>query len=376
MSPFSSTNLSSLSKYGIDVFCLERGGLKEVYATVLPQPNEDAQSVLARTGQMVRDLEAEVVRMHVFGSIDDSQAFRDATIAELGEIVWPLTYVQGNSCSGGAIAGIHLHAVSGTTVDTVRLSDEPVGRVFEDRYARYCYLGDLRSQDTTLPRDEQGRESFVRMEQGLEAAGMGLRDLVRTWLFIDDILGWYGEFNKMRDRFFTEKGMFDRFLPSSTGIGGSNPHGAAVASCAVALQPLDAGVTIQEVLSPLQCPAHDYGSSFSRAAEITTPDYRCVLVSGTASIAPEGETLHVGDTDAQIDLTLRVVNEILKSCGLDFTKSTRVNAYFKHQGDASSFGQFCDEFGIPATRVVISHDDVCRDDLLFEIELDAIGKGR
>ena len=82
--------------------------------------------------------------------------------------------------------------------------------------------------------------------------------------------------------------------------------------------------------------------------------------------------MHVGDTEAQIDLTLRVVFEILKSRGLDFTDTTRANAYFKHQNDAIGFDRFCAKFGIPETRVVISHDDVCRDDLLFEIELDAI----
>ena len=328
--------------------------------------------MLARTGGMIREQEAALVRMHAFGSTEVFPAFRDAAEHELGDIVWPLTYVQGNSCSGDSLAGIQLHAVSGTPVDTVQIDNEPVGRVFQDRYSKYCYLGDLRSLDTTLARDEQGRESFVRMERGLELAGMGLHDLVRTWLFIDEILDWYGEFNAMRDRLFTEKGMFNRFLPSSTGIGGSNPQGAAVAACAVALQPLGDGVTVQEVFSPLQCPAHDYGSSFSRAAEIATPDFRMVLVSGTASIAPGGETVHLGDTDAQIDLTLQVVNEILRSRGLGFADTTRANAYFKHQGDASSFAGFCDQFDIPAARVVISHDDVCRDDLLFEIELDAI----
>jgi len=233
-------------------------------------------------------------------------------------------------------------------------------------------LGDLRASDTTLPRDEQGREAFVRLENGLELARMNLHDLVRTWLFIDDILDWYGEFNRMRDRFFHEKGMFERFLPSSTGIGGANPQGSAVTACAVAIQPSGDGVTVQEVLSPLQCPAHDYGSSFSRAAEIVTPDYRMVLVSGTASIEPEGQTVHVGDSDAQVELTLRVVNEILKSRGLSFADTTRANAYFKHQADASNFSRFCEDFAIPPRMVVVSHDDVCRDDLLFEIELDAI----
>ena len=346
--------------------------MSEVFATVLPDANEDSGSVISRTGRMLRDLGAEPVRMHVFGSIGSYEVFRDAIKTEIGDVEWPLTFVEGNSCSGQDLAGIQLHAVTGANVETVRQGGAAVGRVFEDSYARYCYLGDLRAHDTTLTREEQGRESFVRMEQGLELAGLRLHDLVRTWLFIDDILSWYGDFNKMRDSFFTEKGMFDRFLPSSTGIGGANPQGAAVAACAVALQPLGGEVSVREVLSPLQCPAHDYGSSFSRAAEIATPEYRCVLVSGTASIEPEGATVHVGDTDAQIDLTLRVVNEILKSRGMDFTNTTRANAYFKHQNDASSFGRFCAEFGIPPARVVVSHDAVCRDDLLFEIELDAV----
>jgi enamine deaminase RidA (YjgF/YER057c/UK114 family) len=343
-----------------------------VFATVLPERGEDIRSLLARTGQLLDELETSVIRIHAFGAVEAYSAVLDALTAEVGEISWPLTYVQGNSCSNESLAGIQLHGVSGADVNTVRVGGLPVGRTFSDKHARYCYLGDLRSTATTLPRAEQGREMFAEMERGLGEAGMGLHDLVRTWLFIDDILDWYGDFNKMRDQFFTEKGMFDRFLPASTGIGGRNPHDSAVVACAVALQPLGDGVAVQEVLSPLQCPAHDYGSSFSRAAEIITPDYQCVLVSGTASIEPEGATVHIGDTHAQVDLTLRVVREILKSRELDFSDTTRANAYFKHQKDALNFNEVCAEFGIPATRVVISHDAVCRDDLLFEIELDAV----
>ena len=52
--------------------------------------------------------------------------------------------------------------------------------------------------------------------------------------------------------------------------------------------------------SPLQCPALEYGSSFSRAAELRTPGWRRVVVSGTASILPGShEVAHVGDVDAQ-----------------------------------------------------------------------------
>jgi len=376
MSRSSQSKISSLNIHGIDACTLERDTIKEVFATAIPQPGEEIRSLIKRVRGLLGDTNAEVVRMHVFGGVDHFDEFADATMAELGDISWPLTFVEGDSCTQTSLAGIQLHAVSDALVDTIRLGGAPVGRVFADSHARYCYLGDLRASDTNRSRAEQGRESFLLLENGLEAAGMSMDELVRTWLFIDDILDWYDDFNKMRDVFFNERGMFDRFLPASTGIGGANPYGAAVALCAVALQPLDDSAVVQEVLSPMQCPAHDYGSSFSRAAGIDTPDYRCVLVSGTASIAPEGETVHVGDTQAQVDLTMRVVREILKSRGLDFKDTTRANAYFKHQNDASGFGDHCEKYGLPPTRVVVSEDAVCRDDLLFEIELDAFSEVR
>jgi enamine deaminase RidA (YjgF/YER057c/UK114 family) len=131
------------------------------------------------------------------------------------------------------------------------------------------------------------------------------------------------------------------------------------------------GVAVGEIPSPLQCPPIDYGSSFTRAAEVVTPDSRSVLVSGTASIDPEGTTAHQGDVEAQVGYTLQIVEAILKSRGMDFTDVIRGNAYFKESEGAVAWSQNARHHGLPLSRIVVSQNHVCRDDLLFELEVDA-----
>lgn len=122
----------------------------------------------------------------------------------------------------------------------------------------------------------------------------------------------------------------------------------------------------------MQCPAKDYGSSFSRAVEVVTPGTRRLFISGTASIAPEGRTVHAGDAGAQVALTLDVVRAILESRGMGWNDVTRTVAYFKHVPDAPVFARLCAARGMPVLPAVVMNEDICREDLLFEIELDAI----
>jgi enamine deaminase RidA (YjgF/YER057c/UK114 family) len=357
---------------GIDVVFLEHGGLREIIATALPRAGDDLASLLHRLGRVWRDLGAELLIMRVFGSSD---AFPSCTkiLRELfGPMDWPLVCVQGGSCFGQDVAGIQLHAVAGSRVDTIRIDGRPVGRVFEDDFARYCVLGNLQSSDPSRSREIQTSDTIEQMMGGLTSAGMDIHNLVRTWFFIDDILGWYPAFNRVRSEIYSAEGVFDRYVPASTGIGGCNPHRTAVVASALGVQGKEEGVTVREIPSPLQCPAVDYGSSFSRAAELVTPDCRSVFVSGTASIDPEGVSANQGNVDAQIAHTLEIVGAILKSRKMDFTDVTRGNAYFKDPAGATFLERHGSRQGLPASRVVISHCDVCRDDLLFELEVNAV----
>ena len=357
---------------GIDLVSVEHGGLTEIFATALPNAEDNLASLRKRVLQLLRDTGGEILEMRVFGNAD---AFAMCTrlLQELfGDIDWPLLLVEGGNCFGGEVAGIQLHAVADSTVETILLDGLPVGRVFTDDHARYCVLGDLHSPDPSRSPERQTQDTIEQLLEGLASAGMDIHNIVRTWFFIKDILEWYPEFNRVRSEIYSAAGVFDRFLPSSTGIGGSNSHGAAVVGSALGIQARKAGVTVREIPSPLQRPAFDYGSSFSRAAELETPDCRSVFVSGTASIDPSGATVHVGDLDAQIRFTLEVVGAILESRDMDFGDVVRGNAYFKDFTGTASLEQHMRRTGLPASRVVVSQDCVCREDLLFEMEVQAM----
>ena len=68
---------------------------------------------------------------------------------------------------------------------------------------------------------------------------------------------------------------------------------------------------------------------------------------------------------------MAVVDAILVSRRLHWTDVTRATAYFKHKQDARFFPEWCLKHRV-SLPVVSTECDVCRDELLFEIELDAI----
>ena len=148
--------------------------------------------------------------------------------------------------------------------------------------------------------------------------------------------------------------------------------GSALAVSAWAVQPLQPALAIQELFSPLQCPAPKYGSGFSRAMEIAGPDYARLLVSGTASIHPDGNSAFLEDVDRQIVLTMDVVRAILDQRQMSFADVTRATAYFKRASQAPALARWCAGEGIKPFPVVLTEASVCRDELLFEIELDAM----
>jgi enamine deaminase RidA (YjgF/YER057c/UK114 family) len=210
------------------------------------------------------------------------------------------------------------------------------------------------------------------MESALGLVGMDFSNVFRTWFYLDDILEWYDQFNAVRNQFFKEHSVYDGLVPASTGVGGSNSSGTAVVADLLAIQPKLPTVRLQAVPSPLQCPALQYGSSFSRAVQLELPKQRRLYVSGTASIAPDGQTCHVGDVRRQVGLTMDVVAAILNSRQLGWEDVTRVIGYFKHTEDAPEFNRYCRERRLPEMPVIIAKNDICRDDLLFEIEADAV----
>ena len=249
---------------------------------------------------------------------------------------------------------------------------QPVAVTWSDDDADYCLQAGVLPPDLSAPRGRQAADIFVEIENLLAEAGMTFANVVRTWLYIDKVCDWYGEFNAARSAFFETRKVFETFLPASTGIGSANLDGAAITAGAFAMKPKRAGVRAEIVESPLQAPAMAYKSSFSRAAEWFTPAKRRLFVSGTASILPNShEVAYIGDIEKQIDCTMNAVLAILESRGYGWKDTVRSIVYLKKPEFLSAWRAWLAARDLPVTFAAETVCDVCRDEWLFEIELDA-----
>ena len=285
-----------------------------------------------------------------------------------GRVDFKGTYEEGES----VFCGLQACVLSGVPSREIVLDGESLGAVFEDEYARYALLGGIFPDNLRSCRGAQTVRVFEKMEAALKYAGMDFSNVVRTWFYNSKILSWYEEFNRVRDEFFESRNVFASFVPASTGIGSANVKNAALTARAFAVLPKCGKVKIREIASPLQCSALDYRSSFSRAAEVSHPNFRHLLVSGTAGIAPGGETAFRGNFNRQMNLSLDVVEAILESCGMDWPDCVRAVAYIKDSSHLPDFDKIRKQRGLKDIPCVIVQADICRDDLLFEMELDAL----
>jgi enamine deaminase RidA (YjgF/YER057c/UK114 family) len=368
------TRIERESRDGMDVVALTQGAATKYFVTARPSAGGKPFDLFGTVARYLAERKAVVVAQDVFGPCK----LHSGGTAELERSfplhVWPVTWIEGDRGEADALTGTQLYAITDPEGQTrpVRVDGRVVGVIHENHHATYCLLGDLRCLRTNLSRVEQAEATWNLIAAALSEAGLALSDIVRTWLYVDRILEWYGEFNKVRDAFFRKHGMFEGLVPASTGVGVSNPQGAAMVADVLAIRPKHPDVKMFAVPSPLQCPALQYGSSFSRAVEVDTPGVRRLFISGTASIEPGGKTAYVGDLPKQIELSMDVVAAILESRRMGWKDISRAVAYVRNMEAAPVFASYCRTHKLPPLPCAVAHADICRDDLLFEIEADAI----
>ena len=366
-------NLVTLhSSRGVSVGEQARKGCRTYQITLHPEDESRPDEMFARLHHIVKELDATIVTQQVFGACDLAEEGLSALERKCGEVTWPVSWLEGLTGSPARLTGIQVYAVADCVPKPLFLNGRPVGAEFEDDVARYCLLWDFRPADLSASRKEQAREVFEAIPEFLASVGMTLRDVVRTWLFIDRILDWYDDFNVVRNRFFEGHDVFEALVPASTGVGAANPAGAALSAGVLGVAPKGNSVRRFAVPSPLQCSALDYRSAFSRAVEVDGAGLRSLYISGTASIEPGGKTAYAGDVDKQIALTMRVVGEILRSRSMGWEDVSRGIAYFRNSDDLPRLERFLSGRNIDRLPLTVAHCDICRDDLLFEIEVDAV----
>jgi enamine deaminase RidA (YjgF/YER057c/UK114 family) len=332
---------------------------------------EPADAVFARLAAQLRACRAELLSLMVYSAPEARDEIAQAMRHALGDPQWPVTWIESPLPAAAPFAGVQAFAISGVEVERVRVGKTIVGSIFEDGAVRHCLLGGLGPTSTALQPAAQVQQTFANLGWALAQAGFEFADVVRTWFYNDDIVAWYPAFNHVRSSLYRNIPWRSGSLPASTGIGARNPAGAALTLAAWAVQALDGATCAREVASPLQCPAPAYGSSFSRAMEIDAAGFRRLFISGTASIEPGGATVWVGNARKQIQLTMEVVGAILTSRGMTFDDITRATAYFRKPELKAEFDRWTAEHEMTGIPAVATDCIICRDDLLFEIEVDA-----
>jgi len=344
-------------------------GVKAYFITAQTS-EKNMHDVFNSVTQQMEEKEAQIAFQYLFGG----RQFYPQAVSAIKNLNWPLTLLHGDACQDEhcAITGTQFIAISGAKLNPIVDNDRIVGNWYDTSNARYCLLGDIRADDLSLSNKQQTRAVFEKIEKLLQQAELKFTDIARTWFYLNDLLSWYDDFNEVRTQFFHEQGTFKKRVPASTGIGAGTPAGEAIVAAIWAVKPKNEKVKIISVPSPLQCPALDYKSSFARAIEIQQPQSQLLTISGTASIDLHGKTAHLNNCKKQIELTMKVVHEILLSRKMEWKNTSRAIAYFKEINDIHLLEEYCIENHLPELPIAISHADVCRDDLLFEIELDAI----
>lgn len=276
---------------------------------------------------------------------------------------------------GEAFVGVQVHAVAGCgQPKALSVEGRPCGRMLDFGSWRYLSGGDLQAGGDGSPA-EQAAGMLAQAEALLEQAGGSLRDVARTWMWLGSILDWYGEFNRVRNELFAARGMLmpdaRGSMPASTGIG----IGPAGRRCCT----MDLAATLGEarpeflLTASRQNAASKYGSAFSRAAAARTPAGRTIYVSGTAAIDAAGRTMHVGDAEGQIQDTLRNLWAVLADAGGRREDVVQAMVYCKTPQVEAIFRRHWSDLGVP---YVLAVADVCRDDLLFEVEVTAMAAVR
>jgi enamine deaminase RidA (YjgF/YER057c/UK114 family) len=205
--------------------------------------------------------------------------------------------------------------------------------------------------------------------------------LYRLWNYVphingsEDHLENYRHFCRARSLAFEARfgQHFQTLLPASSAVG------ALAGPLAVAFV---AGPTPgRHFENPAQVPAFDYPAehgprppSFSRATVATTAEATHVFISGTAAIRGHG-TIAPGQVEPQLDCTLDNLRLIGEAAGVGAALGAgpawrrRFKVYLRHAADLPGVvPRLESELFRPDDRVVYLNADICRTELVVEIE--------
>jgi enamine deaminase RidA (YjgF/YER057c/UK114 family) len=354
----------------------------EIYISAEPADSVTSQGqieeLFAEIGGILNKENASILHERIFTveeAVNKVSAARRGAYGKMDDGVAPSLLV-GSRGRSGLISGVQVHAVAGSNKpEPIILDGEKCGRVLKSPGLTYLTLSGI-AGGKSGGHAKQAREMLEKGELAIKQFSGDFICVPRTWMWLGDILSWYGEFNAVRNQFFTERGLIGKgsrqSMPASTGIGlglgGSKQFGMDLTAV---IAPKDS-IEFLGAIGRQQC-ALNYGSAFSRASQANSPAGKTVFVSGTASIDAKGATTHIGDARGQIEATIENVRAVLRDMNCGDGDVVQTVAYCKTTMEEGIFQEFKSRIDWPWVTVI---GDICRDDLLFEIEAAAMPQAK
>ena len=374
----------------LDTRSVESASAAEIYISAVPAKSASAQNqaeeIFSGISDILRSKKAYILQERVFATQNTMEILsraRSRAYGDLDDGVAP-SFLLAKEGLLGPVAGAQVHAIStNTQPEVVKLDGIPCGRILRtsDRdpalreSCTYLTLSNI-SAPQSPQATQQAQLMMEKAESVLKQFGADFLSVPRTWMWLKDILSWYDDFNQVRTKFFTERRLIGKgtrqSMPASTGIGLGPADGSHCAMDLTAVLEPQNSIQFLQAVGKQQC-ALEYGSAFSRASRATTPAGQTVFVSGTASIDADGATTHIGDASGQIATTIENVRAVLADMKCKDEDVVQMVAYCKTTEVEKIFNASRGALNWPWLTAIC---DICRPDLLFEIEATAMPKQR
>lgn len=350
----------------------------EIYILATPKENSLLQDQVSEMFSAIRDTlcseRAHIVQERIFGTpgaMEIVSSIRSQIYGDIDDGVAP-TLLCCTEGMFGPLAGVQVHAIrSNTNPEVIELDGGCRGRILRLPGRNYLTLSSISSPQLAQA-TEQAEAILREAESALKRFGADFLSVPRTWMWLCDILSWYDDFNQVRNRFFTERGLIGdearQSMPASTGIGLCLADGSKCGMDLTAVLEAADSTEYLQAVGKQQC-ALEYGSAFSRASRALTPAGQTVFVSGTASIDAAGETTNIGDARGQINATIENVRAVLRDTQTADEDVVQAVAYCKTTKVEMIFNDIKQTLRWPCLTTIC---DICRPDLLFEMEVTAL----
>ncbi|MBL8731190.1 MAG: hypothetical protein JNN13_02340 [Planctomycetes bacterium] len=349
----------------LTVHCLHRSGFRELLLTAAPYCHSGVDAARPCFEQLAATLaehHAELLAMKVYGAHHARTAiltaWHNARSARGLIDDTPVHFLDGRPCDGGEFAGAQAWALVQPGARVV--STVTGGRLATLPHGRLLHLTAQRGESGATFA-QQAEQMFAAAAAAAEHSGFHFAQTARTWIYLADLLPDYAELNRVRSAFYERARVG---WPASTGIQAR----AGDAACVMDVLLLDGVRTHRIDRTSRQCPASAYGSAFSRGVVLEHPGGRTVHVSGTASIGGDGHSRHAGDAMAQYLETLVDVGAVLAEAGMTLADIVQATLFCKTPAVHAACVEAHALLGLPPLPMLAVHADVCRRELLVELE--------